>query len=62
MGTHQGQTKSHVTSKDGTPIAYDRQGSGPALILVGGGLTDRSENAPLAVELAKYFRRPFLRK
>lgn len=23
-----------VTSKDGTPIAYDRQGSGPAVILV----------------------------
>jgi len=25
----------HVTSKDGTPIAYARQGSGPAVILVG---------------------------
>jgi hypothetical protein len=35
-----------VTSKDGTSIAYDRQGRGPAVILVG----DRSENAPLAVE------------
>jgi pimeloyl-ACP methyl ester carboxylesterase len=51
-----------VTSKDGTPIAYDRQGSGPAVILVGGGLVDpatgragRSENSPLAAELAKHF-------
>jgi pimeloyl-ACP methyl ester carboxylesterase len=40
-----------VTSKDGTSIAYERQGSGPAVILVG----DRSENAPLAVELAEHF-------
>jgi pimeloyl-ACP methyl ester carboxylesterase len=35
-----------VTSKDGTSIAYDRQGSGPAVILVGGAFVDRSENAP----------------
>jgi pimeloyl-ACP methyl ester carboxylesterase len=34
-------------STDGTPIAYDRQGSGPAVILVGGGLDDGTENAPL---------------
>jgi pimeloyl-ACP methyl ester carboxylesterase len=51
-----------VTSKDGTSIAYDRQGSGPAVILVGGGLVDpvtgragRWENAPLATELAGRF-------
>ena len=44
-----------VTSKDGTPIAYDRQGDGPAVILVIGGLADRSENAPLATELAARF-------
>jgi pimeloyl-ACP methyl ester carboxylesterase len=44
-----------VTSKDGTSIAYDRQGSGPAVVLVGGGFVDRSENAPLAVELAERF-------
>jgi pimeloyl-ACP methyl ester carboxylesterase len=44
-----------VTSKDGTSIAYDRQGSGPALILVGGGLDDGSENAPLVPELAEHF-------
>jgi pimeloyl-ACP methyl ester carboxylesterase len=44
-----------VTSKDGTPIAYDRLGSGPVVILVGGGLDDGSENAPLAAELAARF-------
>jgi pimeloyl-ACP methyl ester carboxylesterase len=46
---------SHVTSKDGTSIAYEHTGAGPAVILVGGGLVDRSENAPLAPELAKHF-------
>jgi pimeloyl-ACP methyl ester carboxylesterase len=44
-----------VTSKDGTSIAYDRQGIGPAVILVGGAFVDRSENAPLAAELAAWF-------
>jgi pimeloyl-ACP methyl ester carboxylesterase len=53
---------SRVTSSDGTSIAYDRSGSGSAVILVGGGLVDpatgragRSENAPLATELADRF-------
>lgn len=53
---------SRVTSRDGTSIAYDRQGSGPAVILVGGALVDpatgragRWENAPLATELANHF-------
>jgi hypothetical protein len=53
---------SRVASSDGTSIAYDRGGSGPAVILVGGGLVDpatgragRSENAPLATELAGHF-------
>jgi pimeloyl-ACP methyl ester carboxylesterase len=41
-----------VTSHDGTSIAYERLGRGPAVILVGGGLDDGSENAPLAPELA----------
>jgi pimeloyl-ACP methyl ester carboxylesterase len=45
----------HVTSKDGTSIAYRRSGSGPAVILVTGGLDDGSENAPLAEELAGRF-------
>ncbi|MER5624133.1 alpha/beta fold hydrolase [Streptosporangium amethystogenes] len=41
-----------VISTDGTPIAYDRIGSGPAVILIGGGPTDRSANAPVADLLA----------
>ena len=45
----------HVTSKDGTAIAYDRIGQGPALILVGGTLGDRSQQAPLAQLLAEHF-------
>jgi pimeloyl-ACP methyl ester carboxylesterase len=44
-----------VTSKDGTSIAYDRQGSGPTVILVGGAFVDRSYNTPLATELAARF-------
>jgi pimeloyl-ACP methyl ester carboxylesterase len=46
---------SHVISKDGTRIAYERLGRGPAVILVTGGLDDGSENAPLARELAGRF-------
>lgn len=50
-----GAHMNHVTSKDGTTIAYDQRGSGPAVILVGGGLDDGSENAPLAPALAERF-------
>ena len=44
-----------VVSRDGTSIAYQRRGSGPAVVLVGGGLDDGSENAPLAAALAGRF-------
>jgi pimeloyl-ACP methyl ester carboxylesterase len=44
-----------VSSKDGTSIAYERSGSGPAVILVGGATVVRSDNAPLAGELAEHF-------
>ena len=44
-----------VTSQDGTSIAYDREGSGPAVILVGGAIDDGTENAPLLPELAAQF-------
>lgn len=43
-----------VTSKDGTAIAFDRSGKGPAIILVGGALADRSAGAPLAALLAPH--------
>jgi len=36
-----------VRSRDGTPIAYETSGRGPALVLVNGALADRSAAAPL---------------
>lgn len=45
----------HVTSDDGTTIAYDRKGSGPAVVLVGGALDDGAENASLVPALAEHF-------
>ena len=44
-----------VTSNDGTTIAFDKLGEGPAVILVSGGSVDRSSNAPLAELLAQHF-------
>lgn len=44
-----------VTSKDGTRIAFDRVGNGPAVILVAGATADRRWNAPLAEVLAADF-------
>src|SRR6266566_2446209 len=46
---------SQVTSKDGTAIAYDQVGKGPAVIVVGGVLGDRSQQAPLAALLSEHF-------
>jgi pimeloyl-ACP methyl ester carboxylesterase len=44
-----------VTSPDGTAIAFDQSGRGPALILVGGALSDRSAALPLAGLLAPHY-------
>ncbi len=44
-----------VISKDGTKIAYDKQGQGLVVILVGGGLVDHTENSPLFSELVEHF-------
>jgi hypothetical protein len=44
-----------VISADGTSIAYDRLGDGPAVVLVCGGSVDRMSNAPLAALLAQNF-------
>jgi pimeloyl-ACP methyl ester carboxylesterase len=44
-----------VNSKDGTRIAFERMGSGPALILVMGAFNDRSTGRPLASFLAPDF-------
>src|SRR6478736_4593361 len=45
-------TLATVTSRDGTTIAYERTGSGPAVVLVCGGSTDRGSNAGLAAVLS----------
>jgi pimeloyl-ACP methyl ester carboxylesterase len=55
QATARKETVHKVTSKDGTAIAFDRSGQGPALILVGGALSDRSGGAPLAALLAPRF-------
>ena len=44
-----------VKSKDGTAIAFERSGKGPALILVAGALSDRTGGAALAAQLAPHF-------
>lgn len=44
-----------IRSRDGTPIAFTRQGRGPALVCVAGALTDRAGVAPLARELEDSF-------
>jgi len=45
----------NVISSDGTAITFDRVGAGPAVILIGGGPTDRSINTPVAELLASGF-------
>jgi pimeloyl-ACP methyl ester carboxylesterase len=45
-----------VSSKDGTTIAFDRLGDGPAVILVSGGSVDRGSNAGVAEILASGYR------
>jgi pimeloyl-ACP methyl ester carboxylesterase len=42
-------------SKDGTLIAFERTGQGPALVLSGGALTSRSDSASLGALLASHF-------
>jgi pimeloyl-ACP methyl ester carboxylesterase len=44
-----------VTSKDGTTIAFERTGDGPALVVVGGALNERGSAAPLGELLSSQF-------
>jgi pimeloyl-ACP methyl ester carboxylesterase len=44
-----------VTSRDGTPIAFERLGDGPPVIAVCGAMCDRALMRPTAEELAKHF-------
>jgi pimeloyl-ACP methyl ester carboxylesterase len=52
-----GQTTAdaQVASRDGTRIAHDKWGSGPAVIVVGGALSDRSGSSELGQLLAGHF-------
>lgn len=47
----------HVKSKDGTLIAFDKEGTGPAIIVVNGALSYRKvyDDKPLASALSKNF-------
>ena len=44
-----------ATSGDGTRIAFEKFGKGPALVVVGGALSDRSGGKPLADALKDHF-------
>jgi pimeloyl-ACP methyl ester carboxylesterase len=44
-----------VISKDGTPIAFDRSGQGPSIILVAPAFGTRAEQESLAAALAPHF-------
>jgi pimeloyl-ACP methyl ester carboxylesterase len=54
-GSEPKRPMAHVTSKDGVKIAFEKIGSGPALIIVGGALADRQGGKPLASALANHF-------
>ncbi|MFA3876959.1 alpha/beta fold hydrolase [Streptomyces sp. MMCC 100] len=44
-----------TVSRDGTPIAYERSGQGPAVVLVSGAMSTGATMAPLAAELSGRF-------
>ncbi|MER5911550.1 alpha/beta hydrolase [Streptomyces sp. NPDC001982] len=44
-----------IISRDGTPIAYETHGQGPAVILVSGAMSTGATMAPLAARLASGF-------
>lgn len=44
-----------ILSQDGTAIAFDQAGKGPALILVSAAFNERASGAPLATRLAERF-------
>ncbi|MBD0710610.1 MULTISPECIES: alpha/beta fold hydrolase [unclassified Streptomyces] len=47
--------RGRVVSRDGTPIAYERQGDGPPVVLVSGALGTAAGERPLAGLLARGF-------
>ncbi|MFD1152116.1 alpha/beta fold hydrolase [Saccharothrix hoggarensis] len=44
-----------VTSLDGTVIAYEKSGSGPPVVVIGGGLNDKAMFAPFAHMLSEHY-------
>ena len=50
-----GKTMQLVISRDGTRIAYDKVGQGPALVIVNGALSSRSSASELTQLLASHF-------
>lgn len=58
MSTNKPETSGNValaTSKDGTQIAFEKVGKGPALVIVGGALSQRDGGKPLAGKLSERF-------
>ncbi|GFH36762.1 alpha/beta fold hydrolase [Streptomyces pacificus] len=55
IGAKAAVVKSTTVSGDGTEIAFERSGSGPAVILVSSALADRSDAAKLAGLLSQHF-------
>lgn len=47
--------EARVTSADGTEIAFEQSGRGPAVVLVASALADRSDTTKLAALLAQHF-------
>src|SRR4029078_2761018 len=56
-GLRKGMIMETTISRDGTPIAFSRLGSGPALVFVDGALCYRASgpSGPLAAQLANHF-------
>ncbi|MCZ7416024.1 MULTISPECIES: alpha/beta fold hydrolase [unclassified Streptomyces] len=58
MATARGQSagaEARVVSADGTEIAFEQSGRGPAVVLVASALADRSDTTKLAALLAEHF-------
>jgi len=55
VGTTDQPSRAAVVSRDGTRIDYERRGSGPVLLLVHGGLVDRSFWGPSLPLLAQHY-------
>ncbi|MFH9724320.1 alpha/beta fold hydrolase [Streptomyces sp. NPDC017254] len=55
VSTTPGRVRGRVTSGDGTPIAYERYGEGPPLVLVSGALGTAAGGRPLGRLLARRF-------